>query len=905
MARSFHVDVTKGISAVVNPRLLGDGYAVFIDNADLTEYSASSYRAPVYRQDLVEGTRHAFEYRGKWHFSAEHRHWAAEFVGKQERLFYTESGHIPESSKPAMKVIDGVEARLGTPRPGCAAVVTTDVIASPGNLTVAAVGVGSALPDGSVTYRLGYRTIYGLIPAGDAITIALVKGQNAVLKWTPTTLLDVVTTVIYGRTSGKEQILDEVGMDVLTFMDNGSMSPHGEYAINLDLADTFTYFHTYLRTVNNHTDESGRSPISKRIDQGRVCKITRNPELEGMFSGSAGFDGADSFKTIPTQTIVGSAFRRVGGLRVITTSTDHGLVPGAEVGVIPSLPWIDTLASEHVYKPTFFTGDLPAPTIINFGAGDTGGSVWSAGTALRARVSAFRGSGWDTLIPGGSGGVPAESLASAEVSWTTTAAKGLLQWSFPTGDADGFHVYLDDLWVATVPATVLFLEFATLTGTSGRPFPTANMSRLRCFFFPEDSNLVWDSTAGTAAGHWGMLATVVETKIERLAHGLIKGEALSFTGYKELSAVYEVSRIGTVDEFYVKVLTLSDDTTSTHRSYRQVNPAFQFVDKWALYVQRGDTGGIPLQQGIYPISQIEVIDYKPVQGLTVTCDSSYQVLTSEGQVQVDFNPPPLGLRCPTLHFGSLWGIVDNDVVWGPVNRPDAFPNAYRRSFPFPPVALAEYGGAMIVLLPNGIGRFDGTDPANMSFSMTDVRDGCIAPNSVQHTAAGLMYLSPRGLMAFQVAINSAIPITDGKIDASVFSGASSAATTVWAAWWLPTRNSAAWAKCTRHLPAASPDQRERTFDETLPQLGIQEDIRSFYWRGRYYLYFTGDTYGNHGTLVVDTSRKNESGHPIFHIGLRPTHAHVTDRDQAFVVLNQASDYFVPEYTAKNYIGAQP
>lgn len=254
MARSFKVDITKGISAVVDPRLLGAGYSVFLDNADLSTFAPSSCRAPVFRMEIPDGTVHVFEYRGKWHFSNEHRQWAAEYIGKQERLYYTESGHIAGAGKPAMKIIDGVEARLGIPRPACAVTVSTDVVAAPAGFTVTVGPLGSSLPDGSVTYRLGYRTRDGLIPAGEAVTIVLTKGQTAILRWGSTTLEGVTAIVIYGRTSGKEQILDEVTPDVVQFVDDGSLSPHGEYASNLDATDVFYYFHTLLRKVNGHLD---------------------------------------------------------------------------------------------------------------------------------------------------------------------------------------------------------------------------------------------------------------------------------------------------------------------------------------------------------------------------------------------------------------------------------------------------------------------------------------------------------------------------------------------------------------------------------------------------------------------------------------------------------------------------
>ena len=904
MARSFRVDITKGISATVNPRLLGDGYAVFVDNADLSGFSPASFRAPVFRQDVPSGTVHIFEYRGKWHFSNSHRHWAAEYIGKQERLYYTDSGYAPGSGKRAMKVIDGVEALLGTARPKCALTVSTDVIAYPPALSVSVTSGGSALQEGSVTYRLGYRTKDGLLPASPGITVTIAKGDTPVLAWGACTLADVTSVVIYGRTSGKEQIIEEVAPDVVKFLDDGSLSPSGEYASNLDQSDVFFYFHTFLRNVNGHLDESGPSPLSARVDQGKVCKVTRNPNLEGLFDGASLVTGAPAYKTVMNHTIVGSHLRQVGSKRIITTEADHGLSLGAEVGIFPANNFVDPNLAKHLYKISTFTSALPAPTLTAFGPGTTHAPAWGAGTLLSVVVTAYRGSGWgnplDAIRPGQSllgvsgPGAPAESLPSAQMQWVTTATdSALLQWSYPTGDADGFLVYVNGVLFADMPSTVLFLDFSSLVTTlPANPPPTTNTSRTRAFYFDEDPSLTWgDGSTLLHLNPWGWMASTAETKVVQAAHGLAVDDLLSFSGYTELNGMHPVSRIGSPDEFYVKVMTQFDDTTSLTRSYKKANPDFQFVTQWALYVQRGATGGVALQQGVYPISQTEVVDYKPVQGLSVTCDSSYLAKTLEGDVQIEFDPAPLGLRCPTLHNGSLWGIVDNTVVWTPVNRPDAWPKAHSRTFPFPPTSLASLGPALLVLLPNGVGRFDGTDPDNVSFSMTGARDGCNAPNSVQHTAAGLVYLSPRGLMAFQLELNTSVPITDGKLDPSVFTAAS--ASKEWPCWWIPTRSSAAWAKCINGLPTADGNQVERTMANNLPMVGIIEDARSFYWRGKYYLYFTGPAFGNHGTLMVDTTRRNESGYPVFHFGLRPTHAHVTDRDQAFVLLQERDAVVIP------------
>lgn len=999
MSRSFRVDFTKGISAIVDPSLLGDGFAVMVDNADVSAFAASSYRAPVFRREVPVGTKHIFEYRGKWWFSSEHREWAAEFVGRQERLYYTESGYAPGEGKIPMKIIDGVAAPLGLPRPLAPVTVDKGVSTEPPGLTLALGPVGSAFQEDSTsaTYRIGYRTAEGLLPPGPTITIAIPKNGTAILKWSAPNLEAVVKVVIYGRTSGKEQILEELVPEMSQFIDDGSLSPHGEYASNLDTEDVYFYFHTFIRDVNGHIDESGPSPLTGQINTSGVRKITRNPQFEGMESGTPVL-GAAAYKTATSLEMCGSMFSPIFRRRIITTKTVHALVQGDEIGIVQKKAAPSEHTAKQVFTATLFDSELAAPTISDFSMETV--PLWASGTTLNVRVSAtwietgagpldeygnptyvdiphetapssivsytpnasmqalvqwtagenerpqgfniyvngvlncqvsadnlsvqfgpasgstpiptvvdgnpptivsvgapglipvgtqvvakvtsFRGSGWGECF----GGAPAESLPSSPSTITATHGLASLSWSPPSGDADGFHVYLNDKWVATLPATVQFLEFRLSEGDASRTVPIANGSRSRVFHIADDPSMVWyPELAAQAPLGFGGIAKPVETRIVQEAHGRAKGDLLSFSGYEGIRGPHVVARVGSADEFYLNVLTEADDATSITRRYSTTGEAFRFVKQWALYVQSGATGGIPLQQGVYPIEQTEVIDGKPIWALSVTCPSAYYAQTPEGPVAVEFEPPPRGFRRPTLHNSCLWGIVDNAVVWSPVNRPDAYPRAFRRDFPFPPVALASYAGALVVLLPNGIGRFDGTDPANMSFSMTAARDGCNAPNSVQHTAAGLMYSSSRGLMAFQAEINTSVPITAHRVDPSLFSSASSTSEDGWPGWWIPTRSSAAWAKCTRELPSADGQQRERMIDETLPIDGILEDIRSFYWRGRYYIYFTGSRFGRHGTILVDTTRRGDAGYPVFHLGLRPSHAHVSSTDKAFILMN--------------------
>lgn len=870
-----------------------------VDNADISAYAAASYRAPVFRRSLPRETANIFEYRGKWWFSSEDRNWAAEFIGRQERVYYTESGATSQGlGKPAMKIIDGVEAPLGTPRPLCPVQVSTETPTAPAGFSVESVSTGETGDPRTHTYRIGFRTKDGLLPAGEAITITLEDGAMARLRWARPSLDGVTTVVIYGRDAGKEQIIDEVLPFDLEYLDTGGFAPHGQFAANLDEVDTFFYFYTFLRDVNGHLDESGPSPRSKNVSTSEVRTITRTPSFEGILDPARVVDGISAFKT-PTQLeMCGSILRSYMSRRVITTKTDHQLATGDEVGILPKHAGsMAEYTPKQVYKASTFTTDLPAPVVTSFGAGADGATAWTAGTVLRVRVAAFRGASWESC----QGGVPAEGLASAEAQWTTTTQKARVEWSLGSDDADGFHVYLNDEWLATVPAGIFHLEFDTLATDSARPFPTVNLSRSRVFHFADDPGMSWDPTlAAEAPLGYGAIAKTIETRISWTMHGLSKGDLVYFTGYKELNGGHIVSRVGGEHEFFLHVLTETDDTTSATRKCQLALPEHRFVNKWALYVQRGTSGGTPLQQGVYPIGETRVMDSKPVHGLSVTCDSAYYAMTPEGEVLVEFNPPPRGLRSLKIHNNCLWGIVDNDVVWTPINRPDAWPKACRRPFPVRPTALESYAGALIVLLPNGIGRFDGTDPFNLSFSMTAARDGCTAPNSVQRTAAGLMYLSPRGIMAFQAEANTSVAITEGRIDPSIFSGSSAVPLVYpyltiheWPFWWVPTRNSAAWAKCTRDLPSGEAFQSERLVDETIPMLGLIEGARSFYWRGKYYLYFTGAFFGRHGTLVVDTTRRGDGGFPLSHIGLRPSHVHVSDHDKAFVLLGLGYEYEPP------------
>ena len=113
---SVNIDFTNGISAVMDPNLIGKGFAVFLENVDLSGITAESIRAPAFIMDAADGVKDIFEYRGKWHLTTTRREWLAEYVGRQERLYFKDLDPVTADRRP-YKVIDGVEAPLGTIRP--------------------------------------------------------------------------------------------------------------------------------------------------------------------------------------------------------------------------------------------------------------------------------------------------------------------------------------------------------------------------------------------------------------------------------------------------------------------------------------------------------------------------------------------------------------------------------------------------------------------------------------------------------------------------------------------------------------------------------------------------------------------------------------------------------------------
>ena len=892
-------DFTKGISAVVDPALMRDGFAAVVDNIDLSAIAAQSMRAPVFRMDPPAGTKDCFEYRGKWHFTTGRREWLADFVGRQERLYYKDVEPGVTDHRPR-KVIDAMEALLGLQCPPVPPMVAENGYLSPKDVEATVLPDGGSLPAGQVTYRLGLRTELGLIPASAPVTVKVAENGRVSLKFSRVTYDKATKIVVYGRKSGEEQILEELNPTVTEWLDDGSLTPAGQFAKTLDESTVFHYFFTYVRDTNGHQDESGPSPIFGPLVTPQARVITRSVFFEGLFdNGTTWGSGEISTTATPVTTaIVGQKIQNDFKTTIVTQAA-HGRISGDQVGIVHAHTGEAPTIRDQVYFVTVPMATLAKPVLTAFtmaGAEDVWeGTAWPHDVDLRVGVVAFRGAEWEDV----EGGAPAETdlqLADTLTLVTSDIRGVVVRWSYPTGGHDGFHVYLNGFYIATVPKSQLYYCFGQVTPNATRPAPIVNSTVSRVLILPTDAKSIgWDESAAITAGRWGGVCVDPRTAVTMLAaKGYVpcEGDLLFFsTNTPELGGFTEVKDPST-SSWYIPILTESNHTLGVGQTLQVAGDHARFIKEWNLYVMRGDTGEF-LLQGAYPLTQTEIIDATPVEELNKTCQSFYTETGAYGNpVIVSFASSPPDIRGLTLHQSMLWGIVDRTVRWTPINRPDAWPDAYQRTFEYEPLFLAPYAGTLLVMCTDGIYRLDGADPNSISRSKTLAEDGLIAPYSVQPSPAGLIYLSRRGLMAYRGDMNTSIPISEGKVPAEFFlAGSGAPDDPAFPFWAIPTRHGAAWAHLTKDYPAADPGRKERILSDVLPMDWQTHSIRSFVWRGKYHLYYAdldgaASAYRYHGMVVVDCTRE---GYPITLSGLRPISAHVTERERAFLLFRDPSE----------------
>jgi len=182
----------------------------------------------------------------------------------------------------------------------------------------------------------------------------------------------------------------------------------------------------------------------------------------------------------------------------------------------------------------------------------------------------------------------------------------------------------------------------------------------------------------------------------------------------------------------------------------------------------------------------------------------------------------------------------------------------------------------------------------------------MAPWSVQKTELGLIYLSASGLMLFDG--QHARCITDVRIPPHILRG-TSAQLAVSDYLFQPT--------LTTYLYGALSEEdgtlgslMTSNFHNTNPVDGINNDIRSFYYNGKYYIYWNnrdrlngathevGGNYQSHTTLCVDL---RVQGFPITTLSMKPWDVFVDDQQKAYVLGNMPNDMTEFVYRQANMI----
>ncbi len=323
--------------------------------------------------------------------------------------------------------------------------------------------------------------------------------------------------------------------------------------------------------------------------------------------------------------------------------------------------------------------------------------------------------------------------------------------------------------------------------------------------------------------------------------------------------------------------------------------------KYRNLYRSGDTSQFQLVKQV-PIDETTYVDAKPASALGDLPDSYY--LDGSGN-PIIFDVPPKGMTNITSHYGMLFGIDGNDVRWTPVGKPDAWPRGFVLNFEYKPVALVSTDQCMVVLCTDKVRRIDGNDPSQLQLSDTSANIGCIAPWSAQKTELGLIYLSSSGLMLFDG--QHARCITDVRIPPHVLRGASAQ---------LSASDYLFQPTVTTYLYGALSEEdgtlgsiKTANFHSTNPVDGIVYDVRSFYYNGKYYMYWVNKStagflpnvagnYQSHTTICVDL---RVQGFPVTTLSMKPWDVFVDDQQKAYVLGNMPNDMTEFVYRQANMI----
>jgi len=248
--KTFKVDFSKGINLVTDKRLLPEGYLVLADNIDLRSGSIRPFKMPepftTLPGGITSGTTCLWEFKNNWFFSSLYRQYAAEYVSSQSRVYFCETnigGSYGVNHLIPQKVVNGIQAQLGTIVPSVSPIVTATLADSPSNIIIT-VGNSGSLSTGQYSYRISAVIGNDILPPNQAVIANIpqsggvnVTNGSVNITWSP--VANATGYIIFGRILGQEQVLFTMGAGSTNVVDNGSHAPSGAYASNYQPLNTY------------------------------------------------------------------------------------------------------------------------------------------------------------------------------------------------------------------------------------------------------------------------------------------------------------------------------------------------------------------------------------------------------------------------------------------------------------------------------------------------------------------------------------------------------------------------------------------------------------------------------------------------------------------------------------------
>lgn len=326
------------------------------------------------------------------------------------------------------------------------------------------------------------------------------------------------------------------------------------------------------------------------------------------------------------------------------------------------------------------------------------------------------------------------------------------------------------------------------------------------------------------------------------------------------------------------------------------------ITSWVVY--KSQDGTAYLRAATLPLSQTVWKDDTSTVTLTDPPDSFY----TENGVGVLFDAAPADLTQLTRHNGMLFGISKGMIRWTPVNRPDAWPRMFFLQTDAEPVGLLSTTDSLLVFTLSGVKRIIGDVPTDLSMRNTQATHGCIAPETIQQTHNGVVYLSQDGLVVFNNYDNRSYKLVSTKLLKRFFFSPS-VPTTVFPHWWVPTPKTFGYTYLLRNFVEPKRTGMAAQVDTIVSVTAALPYIRSWFHEGKYYLYYYGNSsYVHHTILCVDMRAEDPI---VTYINAHPMDVRVSEYGVCYMLFHGLrlagvlSDGSSTLATAVGLEGAQP